>query len=380
MRAHRSSWRAGRGVPVMLALLAWTGCARLRPAQSSGEAHPAKGDEAAAGTAAEPNHHGKLVLDPAQVLAVQMQAIDPQRVEYEDDTPWGVNRFTHWLDRTHEMLFIPMDTAVRRMDTLWLPAGTEYNYEVSTFRIRVLARAGGRGKEKDYDVKVRFSTKLALPGLQRKLYLFIDNIGRDDLPGEDPLKQESDTRVGVRSERSFIKGGKISVSGGLRLRSSGPVFYTDLEWRRAWELLGGELVAAPGVFYYSDEGFGQSGSLVYTRPVGPRQAFQLRLVERSTEATQGFEFEQTLRYAWYRSGRKRGWLAQASLFPHLKDFDFYGDNAMVNLTWRDALYKKWIFYTLTPQVDFAREDAYEPRPSLRIGLEILFGGKPADLL
>ncbi len=53
---------------------------------------------------------------------------------------------------------------------------------------------------------------------------------------------------------------------------------------------------------------------------------------------------------------------------------------MINLSWRDALYRKWIYYIVTPQVDFPREDDYEPRPSLRIGIEILFGGKIGSLI
>jgi hypothetical protein len=42
--------------------------------------------------------------------------------------------------------------------------------------------------------------------------------------------------------------------------------------------------------------------------------------------------------------------------------------------------RKWIYYTITPQVQFPKEDEYEPRPSLHIGLEILFGGRMGDLL
>jgi hypothetical protein len=52
----------------------------------------------------------------------------------------------------------------------------------------------------------------------------------------------------------------------------------------------------------------------------------------------------------------------------------------VNLTWRDAVYRKWIYYTITPQLEFPREDDYQPRPSIRVGLEILFGGSIGHLM
>ncbi len=144
--------------------------------------------------------------------------------------------------------------------------------------------------------------------------------------------------------------------------------------------MGGELSLDPRGFWYSDDGFGQVTSLTWTRQTRDRQWFQSRTAERSTEQTHGVEFEQTIRYVWLRSGHGRGWVAQVSIFPHLKSSEWFWDDTMINLSWRDALYRKWIYYIVTPQVDFPREDDYEARPSLRIGIEILFGGKIGNLI
>ena len=92
------------------------------------------------------------------------------------------------------------------------------------------------------------------------------------------------------------------------------------------------------------------------------------------------EFEQTLQFAWLRSGRTRGWVAQASVFPHLKSSEWIWNDAVVNISWRDALYRKWIYYTVTQQVDFPKEDEYQAKPSLRIGLQLLMGGRIDDLM
>ena len=356
------------------ALLAGGGCVRLRR-RPAADAKPA-----AEGAAAEGAKPEKFAPVPEKVLALQMEALSDQHEEYEDDKPWRGNRVTRWLDRSHEGLYARMDNAVRRLDTLGLPAGSDYNYKVSTFRLSSFVRAGGRGNEKEFDAKVKFKAKLALPRIERELYLFIDNAGRDSLPGSDPMENEDDTRIGLRSVKKFIKESEIEASGGLRLKGSGPVAYGELSWRWNRGLLGGEFEFVPSGFYYSDDGFGQMTTLEWMRPWGPRRALQLMAAERSTESTAGLEFEYTVRHAWYRSGRKRGWVARASAFPHLKSSTWYWDNAMVSLTWRDALYKKWVFVTLTPQLDFAKEDDYEPKPSFRVGLEILFGGQPGDIL
>jgi hypothetical protein len=326
------------------------------------------------------NNNGRLVLDPAKVLAVQMQALEDQRQEPEDRPVRDHTPFTRWMDRTHEQIFLRLDNAVRNLDTRWLPEGTNYNYKVSTFRLTSFMRAGGRSNEKDYEFKVRFRGRLALPGLERELFVFIDNSGRDSLPGKDVFDQESDTRIGLRSVRDFVKASELALGGGLRLRSTGPVAYGDLEWRMKWDMAGGELRLVPRGFYYTDDGFGQMTTLAWTRPTFQRQKLQLLVAERSTETTGGLEFEQTVRYAWYRSGRGRGWVAQASVFPHMKNSKLYWDNALVNLTWRDSWYRKWMYYSITPQIEFPEEDHYRGKASLRIGLQILFGGQIAEIL
>lgn len=322
-----------------------------------------------------------LQLDPTKIHCLQRQEIAAQS-ECDTAGPRRQNRFTRWLDGFHERMFCRMDNAVRRVDTMWLreDAVAPYGYELSTFKLRTLTRVGGRGNEKDYEVKVRFSGDVALPGLERKLHLIFDNAGRDSLPGTDPLKQEADTRLGIRTMWRSIRNSELSLGSGLRWRSSSPVVYLDLDWRWKRDVQGGLLRLDPRVFWYSDDGFGQMTSLTWTRQTHERQWLQIRTAERSTEKSNGGEFEQTFRYVWLRSGAGRGWVAQASVFPHLKHSDWLWDNSLINLSWRDALYRKWIYYTVTPQMEFPKENDYNPQFSLRIGLEILFGGRIDNLI
>ena len=318
-------------------------------------------------------------LEPASVLSLQMQALNAQKGR-EVAVIQGQNRFTRCLDEGHEKLFCWMDNAVRAVDTRGLADNAPYDPELSTFKLKVLTRAGGKSREKSTDFKVRFRGDLALPRLEKNLHLFLDNAGRDSLPGTDPMKQESDMRLGMRAMFHTLDDGEFSLGGGLRWRDSHPVVYASLDWRWTNEMSGWDFCLNPRVVCYSDDGFGQSTVLTWTRPAGSRRFFQILTAERSAESMEGVEFEQSFRFYWLRSGKGRGWVAQASVFPHIQSSDWYWDDSLVNLTWRDALYRKWIYYTLTPQVQFPKEDEYQARPSLRIGLEILFGGKSSDLM
>ena len=345
------------------------------PSPALAEAAPPGQAAGAAGT----GQTNGFKLDPSKVLTLQMQALDVQRSEEEAAFRSG-NRFTHWLDSTHENLFRGLDNAVRWIDTRWLNDETAYDYELSHFRLNTLARVGGRSSESDFEYKIRFRGDLALPGMEKRLHLILETDANEDLPGADPLKREDDTRLGLSAILKQLENSELSLGGGLKWRDSHIVTYASLEWsfRREWKEA--VLRLSPRGFYYSDDGFGQKTVLTWTRPVGYRKKFQILTAERATEQTRGVEFEESLRFAWLRSGRGRGWIAQASIFPHVRSDGWFWDDSLLNITWRDALYRKWIYYTVTPQVQFPREDDYNPQPSLRLGIEILFGGTSGELM
>jgi hypothetical protein len=343
--------------------------ARADAAGEDAAAKDATGEEAA-----------RFVPDADAVRELQMDAMGRPSRDCAEMAQWTWGKRADWLDLAHEYVYCRLDNAVRWVDTFGLKQGAEYEYEPSAFRLNLFMRAGGRGQEKDFDLKVRFNAKMAFPRLEKDWYLFVDNTGRDSLPGSDPLERESDTRIGVSRARSFIRDTHLNFSGGVRLRSTGPVLWGEVRWPLFKNVLGRNLEIEPSVFYYSDVGAGQLTSVTWTRPIGERQALQLVLAEKSTESTDGLEFEQTFRYALYQADRTRGWVFQASVFPHLKSSEWYWDNAVVNLSWRDSIYRKWIYFTVTPQLDFAKEDDYDPEPSLRMGVLILFGGQAGDIL
>lgn len=355
----------------LLAVLAAQLASPSRMQAQDGAAGPGPGSSAGCGT----NRSDRLKLDPAKVLALQMQALGENGNSFD-----GNSESVSKLDLAHKNIFCWMDNVVRRFDARWQKEGPDYEYQLSSFRLSSLVRVGGRSDEDEYDVRVKFRAKLALPSLERNLYLFVNNSAVNALPGEDPLKQETQTQIGLQTMRKFMRNSHLVLGGGARWRSSGPVAYADLEWRIQREMAGGDMRLTPRLFYYTDDGLGQITTMALTCPIGQRKKAQFVLAERSSESTDGLEFEQTLRFAWFHSGTGRGWVAQASIFPHHKSSEWYWDNSLVNLTWRDALYRNWIYYTITPQVEFPQEDDYRAKPSLRVGFEILFGGKIPDLL
>ena len=296
------------------------------------------------------------------------------------------NRLCHWLDSFHDDTFLLLDNLVRTLDLSWTLPGTDYPPELSSFSLTPMVRVGGRGNDGDFKAKVKLRVDTALPGIERRFHLVVDNVGRDYLPGSDPLEREDDWRVGVKSGWDDPKSDlKFDVGGGLRFRSMHVVAYADAEIKWDHPLAGGRFRVSPRVFVYTDRGWGHETRVSWQRWFGrlDRWGIELSAAEEHTEHLAHFAFEQTLKIARAQNDRQnRGWLFQASSFPHLSEDgdNFYLDDALLNLSWKTPVYRRWCYATVTPQVDFAKEDGREPRFSLRFALEILFGGDTRRLL
>lgn len=322
-----------------------------------------------------------IALDGATIRAKQADILAAQNAAGGEALFTATNRFTMAIDRWHAAAFRWLDNSVRSLDLRWSSGELPYDPEISTFVLALFARAGGRGDKNRFDAKARFRADLELPGLEKRIHLVADNVGRDELPDADPMRRESDLRVGLQSGWDSIFGDRWNLGGGVRLHSFRPIGYVDLEWGWSADVFGGKLRFAPRGVWYTDDGFGQDASLKWTSSRDGRVVWQLVSAETTKESTSGIHLEESVRLAVPFRAPGCGWLFQASMFPHIHEHDHTNfDDFVVNATWRAPLYRRWIYYHVTPQVDFAAEDDHEPKPSLRFGIEILFGSGTKDLL
>ncbi len=318
----------------------------------------------------------------AQDVELAFQARDGGEAWFSAST----NRFCRWLDTFHDNTFLLLDNLVRTLDLSWSSPASDYHAELSSFSLTPMVRFGGRGNDDDFKAKLKLRVDTAFPGIENRFHLVVDNLGRDYLPGSDPMKREDDWRVGVRSGWDDPRSdARFGVGGGLRFHSMHVVGYVDADLKWDIPLADGRFRVAPRVFVYTDKGWGHETRLSWQRWFGrlDRWGIELSAAENHSEHIDHYGFEQTLKIARAQSDRKnRGWLFQASSFPHLhEDGDnFYLDDAIVNLSWKTPVYRRWCYATVTPQLDFAKEDDREPRFSIRFAFEILFGGEARRLL
>ena len=325
-------------------------------------------------------------LDLDDIRAAQTAALAEQA--RDDDSAWfapDAFAFLPYLDTIHDRTFILLDNLIRILDLFWAIPGVDYHAELSSLSLTPMFRVGGRGDDGDFELKLKLRADTALPGLERRFHLIVDNAGRNTLPGTDPMTRKEDWRLGIKSAWDTWTGAEFDLGGGIRFHSKKPVGYGEasIEWE--WALAEGDLRLIPSVYYYTDTHWGQDVHIAWQRWFGPdgRWGLELSSAEEHAEHSKAFEFENTVKIA-YAQGlyKSRGWLLQASLFPTLPEGHdgLYLDDALVALSWKSAVYRRWLYATLTPQIDFADEDDHRPHFSFRAAFEILFGGKTHRLM
>lgn len=349
---------------------------------SPGESRPGFFEEEGAARSRAVAEDKGIELDTDQIQAEQSRALRAQDADPQAALYASTNAFTEDMDLWHERAFRWLDNSVRTLDLWGARKDGDYSPEISTFALTGLARVGGRGDDGNFEAKARFGADLALPGLQQRLHIFVDNLGRDELPGADQMKRDDNVRVGVHAIHDSIWADHVDVGGGLRLRHGKPVGYVDIDWDWSTPLAGGKLTFVPRGVWYTDDGFGEDAAFSWIRrSADGRTAWRLVSAETAKETSSGLQLEETVQMGLFGSRKGHGWVFRASLFPHLLDEGHtFIDDVVLAATWRAALYRRWIFYTLTPQFDFAEEDRHHLHPSLTIGIEILFGGETKDIM
>ena len=262
----------------------------------------------------------------------------------------------------------------RKLDSFFKRADDLESTNHSTARVRLMLKVQDGETPSP---NAAFSGKLALPYAQERLNLFVDNIKRGALPGdENPTLEDNAMQVGAQlslwdSFRSYLH-----LQGGIRFHGI-PDPFTQLEFEYECKLDGWVGRFSQDVFYYAKERAGELTEVDVEHTFRDKSIFRSTTAANYTEDTAGMEFEQTLSLDMPLAGHCRNLIPSASVFAH-KNGTFLMDNYRANITYRRCFYRPWLIFEITPQIEFPRERDYQFTPSIRFCLEVWFGSLPED--
>jgi len=269
---------------------------------------------------------------------------------------------------------VELQQAARKLDSFFKRADDPESTGHSTARIRLLL------KLQDAEApapNAAFSGKLALPYAENQLHLFVDNMRRGALPGDEtPNYTDESVQVGARWWLLNALRTSLHLEGGIRFHGI-PDPFSQLEFEYERKLDGWLGRFTQDVFYYVKEGAGALTQMDFERAFQNKSLFRSTTAASFTEESNGVEFEQSLSYDLPLPGRGRNLIPSASVFAH-KNGSFLMDNYRANVTYRTCFFRPWLILELTPQIEFPRDRDYTFTPSLRIGFEIWLGSLPED--
>lgn len=278
-------------------------------------------------------------------------------------------------DEFHSALSMSIDGTVDWIDSFFRDERTEVEEANSSLRLKLSGFAES-SKEIDYKVKARLH--LVLPYLEKKLHLFASSIFEEDEEEIDylaPTDVEDDaSRNFYLSMRYFFKAAEkrnFSLRAGLKFHGFSPALFTGPRYRfsKKWNAWNFRLIES--LTYFSDNGYESKTTADIEKLISDFIFYRARFSGIWKESERGYaywldtDFYLTLSYNKAINYRIRGTF---NTHPNNKLTD-----VLIGARYRQRLWRKWLFFEISPQVVFRREEDFKYYPGITLSIEAFFG-------
>ena len=289
--------------------------------------------------------------------------------EPKPDTPDG-----KWVDKAHEEISKRIIQTSKRIDGFFGDERVEEEEADSQIKITTSVTIS---EGENLELTFPLSVKLALPHLKNRWHLMIDTLLKedDDEELEDQNEDEDETNDVTVSVRYKIREQTrrwISMSNGIKIHSDNIIEpFSKLRGRRIFDFDPWALRLTQYVFWFEDDGFGESSRFDIERRIQQKMLFRMTSKATWTEYSHGLEFSQIISLRKQLSNNRaigltlsgEGYTSPSTVM----------DKYAAKLTFRRRLYKNWLFLEVDPGVQFLREDDFELSPLITFNFELRLG-------
>lgn len=317
---------------------------------------------------------GLLCLLPGTYLFYPLQLLGAEQAPEQAQPA----EFIYPLDAPRDYLsekFVGFASSIDRF------FGDERNYQESNKSVFQLdlTRVVEHGGDRKFALSGK--AKLHLPVAEKKLHLLLESDPEKNLSGEPPPGQAvlnekvvtpGSYGAAVRYEKAEESRWHFSADAGLKfqgvntnpfVRTRGSYSVAVEQWR---------LKVAESLFWFNSIGAGESTQLDVEHFLSDPVLFRATSNVTWLDDKQSFDLRQDLSIYHTVSGRT-ALLYQASAIgasePQAQVTEY-----VVLVLYRYRLHRDWIFFELSPQLHFPRENNYNSVPLLNLRLEMLFDG------
>jgi hypothetical protein len=232
------------------------------------------------------------------------------------------------------------------------------------------------------DFNIRLSAKLAFNKSQKNLKLYLSGFNQDNI--DDIIKRDDyddgKPEIGVSYLVQFKNNIKTKYSLGVRS------MYPYVKGRFSYLKNAGTWLIEPvqTIEYSIKDEFREDTKLYLDTEVIEKVKFRLEFSRGSQSKSRGMDYASIVSLFWTPQSRT-GLELRQGIYGNTK-YEYISDEAMqkievysginnyvTTLTFRQNIYRKWLFYEVSPGVDFQKNHDFNPNYRFYVRLDAFFG-------
>ncbi|MCO4792213.1 MAG: hypothetical protein KC493_00770 [Bacteriovoracaceae bacterium] len=303
----------------------------------------------------------------------------------ESDTERDKKKYSYSINEAHDVLSNSIVLIGSKIDSFFgqnrgddLANGSRIRMWTETTKVE--------GEKLNTEANIRF--KIHLPYTQKRFKIVFEK--KADDPAQDNPENTPHDDSGNTGDN---KSGKISSKGkttaalqyivdstrnwnffattGIRVDIP-PEPFARARVRRNWKLpYDVEMIAEQSVFWFLEDGFGETSSLDFDYKVSPNKLFRFSNNATWRDETDTFTIIHGPSF-FHTFSPRRGISYHAKAVGSSRPKSMI-TNYDLTITYRQLLHKTWFFYELSPKGTFPRDEQWKFTPSISLKFEVVIG-------
>lgn len=289
----------------------------------------------------------------------------------------------HWITETQEYVSVKVQSAGINIDRyISRDSFDELEANESYLRLRLLERLAEGG---DHVSEARISGKFDLPNSKQKVKLIFDT-DPDDFDSIEQKqrdvgigtqlfdKKKNEATIGLSLEEVLLDNWKMSLGGGVRLRSVLDP-YTRLRFTRYKKMNENWTSRArETIFYFDSDGWGAETEFDFYRPLDGDRLLHVSLGGKYLDSENNWEWVHGLSLN-RRLNRNNAIEYQFGVSVNSNP-TIQVSNYWLRSKWQHRLFKDWLYFNVVPEVAFPRNKSFSSTFQVNFELELYFSKDP----
>jgi hypothetical protein len=232
-----------------------------------------------------------------------------------------------------------------------------------------------RGEEVDY--KFRANLSLVIPKTKKRIKLFVSGNPERDEEGEvgaaPETAEDEDLDVAVAYTPVETVSTNFSWRTGIKLKSSSVAWWFGPRWRGYYE---GEIwgTRVTQTFRWrTDDGFESISTLDFERDIAEDLFYRTTFKGKWNQDNEDYRYEITPQLFQRLDSKRVLRYLHSTKFKSTTEGQF--DEFLFRITYRQRIWRKWLFFEISPQVSFPEGEDWDFTPGITFRIETFIGRK-----